>query len=530
MVTKMGRTACSLLVVILMIVSMTACSTSNNQPQTTSPTVATATPTDASQTATNPPEENPYEKPITFTSMSPNAYTPNADNRTVVWLEKKFNVKITWDVLAWADYVGALPTRLASGDIPDVFTEINGTRPSSFTDYITDGVIREVSQYLGDYPNLARYLNEEHPEINKYFGEKDGKLYGVPPYYGYSRHSIIYRKDWFDAVGVKTPDNWDEFKTALKSVMQADPGGTHPYGLSVFSIAFFENSLPSFTGECDSWYQKDSKWIFKAFDSGFRDYVAYWESLYDEGILDPEWNLLKTQDVVSKFASGKIVATMDHINSGEWKIFEDPLKEANPTSDMELMLPYPQGPAGRYWVRNNGFFTIDCFSAKNDDDTFKRILAIYDWNHTDEGKMVSLYGLEGTHYTINASNEVVRNMDETNKDAYAPGSGQYPMYLGGSSQWLSKFDVPQVSANGEALAQYGITNSTMINIPLDSKTAWDDLNTRFNEVYKEWYPQFFIGQKSVKDDWDDFLQALTNAGYSDLQQYYSQYGSVLDIK
>lgn len=473
--------------------------------------------------------DNPYGDfvRLKFFSASPNV--PADDNRTVVWVEEKFNVDIQWEASPWGDYGNALSTKLAAGDIPDWFQIQGGSRHTMMDELIEDGIVINYRDYLDDYPNLKRYVDQEHPEIQILFGETNSNdLYAIPGFFGYQRHAPLYRKDWFDQLGLGVPDTWQDYKEALKKVMEADPEGTKPYGVSTFAIGFLENSLPAFTGRADSWYQKDGEWIYRAFDPGFKEWLAFWESMYDEGIMDPEWNLLKRSDVTSKFASGKIAATFNHINTVNWNIFYDPLMEANPDAEMALMIPYPAGPAGRYWVRNDGYFMAELINANSDEAVIRRALAIFDWNHTDEGEMTSTYGLEGVHYTIQ-NGEVVRDLEETNKDAGTPGGDQFIRRLGANPVLREQIEIPQIRANSQALAEYGVTNAVRIDIPLDVRSDWQDLNTRFSEANNEWYPKFFIGEADVADDYDDYLQALRDAGYEQMQDYFEKYGYVLDL-
>jgi hypothetical protein len=51
---------------------------------------------------------------------------------------------------------------------------------------------------------------------------------------------------------------------------------------------------------------------------------------------------------------------------------------------MALIIPYPAGPFGRFWVRNDGYFMTDVLNAKSDAKVIERIFAIMDWNKTSE--------------------------------------------------------------------------------------------------------------------------------------------------
>lgn len=481
--------------------------------------------------ASGQPEQTATAGPVAFTVFVPEANIPAETNRTTQWLEERFDVDITWTSSPWGEYHNSLVTRLAAGDIPDWFTVQGSTRHPIYDELVADEIVVNLEDHLSRYANLYRYVNDEHPEIRTLFGEPaDDGLYAIAPFFGYQRHGLFYRKDIADSLGLSTPSTWDEFRTFLQAMVDADVENTDPFGLSVFTRALLDNSIPAFTGEAAGWYIRDGQWIHQAFDPGFRQWVAYWQQMYDDGLLDPEWHLLRTADVVSKFASGRIVASLNHINTGNWDLFEDPLLSARPSAEMALLLPYPEGPAGRYWVRNDGYFMAYSLSAQSSPAVRDRMLDIWDWNHTEEGQNVSTFGVEGVHWTLQ-NGQVSRNLPESRLDSIALGDGEHwPMYLGANFSLREQIEIEPIRQNSQALAQYGVSQSAYrITVPLADRTEWDGLITRFNETNTEWLLRFLTGEADVGTDYDAYLEALRENGYDGIVSFYERFGEVLDL-
>ncbi|MDD5898949.1 MAG: extracellular solute-binding protein [Clostridia bacterium] len=73
------------------------------------------------------------DKPITLSYMTCESWTPEyslADNREI-WqqIEKDTGIKIEWNVISGSDYTTVLKTRIAGGDLPDIFWLDASTNP-----------------------------------------------------------------------------------------------------------------------------------------------------------------------------------------------------------------------------------------------------------------------------------------------------------------------------------------------------------------------------------------------------------------
>src|ERR1700736_5553771 len=117
----------------------------------------------------------------------------NADFKT-----KHPNVTVDVQIQQWSDVTTKLDTAFAGSTPPDVM-ELGNTLVAK---YAAAGALQDISSKKSGYDNSGTWLQSLTDSCTL-----SGKLYCVP-YYAGSR-AIIYRKDMFDAAGVKPPDSLD---------------------------------------------------------------------------------------------------------------------------------------------------------------------------------------------------------------------------------------------------------------------------------------------------------------------------------
>jgi putative aldouronate transport system substrate-binding protein len=129
--------------------------------------------------------------------------------------------------------------------------------------------------------------------------------------------------------------------------------------------------------------------------------VAQLRSLYAEGILDPDFALLKDSDASAKFMGGQ--AFMVLAGQVYWNNYEDAFKKANPGKSAEevigLIDMWPNPRDGkRYYFTETPYWSESMFRGDLDDEKMERVLALLDYMYTDEYKIKASMGIEGVDY------------------------------------------------------------------------------------------------------------------------------------
>src|ERR1700694_737790 len=163
-------------------------------------------------TAANTPAET---GPLTVWLMNGSAPQSVIDGTNADFKAKYPNVTVNVEIQQWGSIGTKLDTAFAGSTPPDVM-ELGNTLVAK---YAAAGALADIGSKKAGYDNSGTWLQSLTDSCTV-----SGKLYCVP-YYAGSR-AIIYRKDLFDAAGVKPPDSLDGLLTVGKTLMtknSADP-------------------------------------------------------------------------------------------------------------------------------------------------------------------------------------------------------------------------------------------------------------------------------------------------------------------
>ena len=130
-----------------------------------------------------------------------------------------------------------LKTRIARGDIPDIFV----TYPIEY-----DYILRVNKGYLLDLTN-EKFVKNIQPEIqNRYL--VNGRMYGVA--LSQNAVGVLYNKDIFTELKLKIPRTWDEFIQIMETIRKAGKqpllmANKDPIQISVFNLNLVANEFDS---------------------------------------------------------------------------------------------------------------------------------------------------------------------------------------------------------------------------------------------------------------------------------------------
>ncbi len=336
-------------------------------------------------------------------------------------IRKKLNITIKPASVTWDDYVQKIQIWAASGQLPDLFAvDFAGT--SSFDRFVADKLVQALPDDLSAYPHLKKVM--EIPE-NQAFKHKDGKFYSIPrmtfssPDMLAGDKTIYIRKDWMEQVGMtKEPESLDEFIALMKAFVEKDPdqnGKDDTIGLTAYSPTALLNLMlsyePGLASGANKWIKEGGEWIPALFSKNVLPGIQAFKKMYDEGALDKDVALIKGNEGLDKFTSGKAGAItynggpgmIQYSMEGEW----DKANPGKKITDSIKMLHFWKAPDGNYYRPSAMLsFSENYISAKVDAKKLDRILRFIDYFLTDEGLSYSRYGLEGLDYT-KEGNEVV---------------------------------------------------------------------------------------------------------------------------
>lgn len=525
---------------LALMLSMTACSSGNKEASGTSNSTApNAAGTNAPATAGA--EDYTFGADQTFHSNEPVTYSMmysdhenypyNKDWRLWSAIQEKTNVNFDLAITARTEYENQKSLLVNSGDAPYII-------PKTYDEsaFVATGQIVPVSDWVQYMPNYMKAVKDWGMEEDlKAKLKEDGKYYVLPGMWEIAGggYSYIIRKDVFEAAGVDVEGqqgNWtyEDFYEAMKKVKDFT-GSNYVLsdqfkGDSALNIAAVQYGVTAGWGLSNGlvFDQDKQQFVFADASDDFKDYLGYFNKLVNEGIMDPESFTQEDDAAQAKFFKGDT-----YVISGIYQVMAD-FKSKMQVPDSELyMITQPGGPKGKLQVETsrleNGIMISQNALDDLGEEEFIKMLRFVDWFwYSNEGQMLSLWGVEGETYTLDADGNVVLNPDiyynginegaakQLNVD-YGFAGGMFA-YGGSEKLKLSKM----TDGEKDFVSRVQSTRDTRKQAPPIMATPEENeqmklISTPLMDYVKTMTLKFVTGQEKL-DNWDQYTAQVEANG------------------
>ena len=295
---------------------------------------------------------------------------------------------------------------MASGSYPDIIEYKWIDYPGGPQAALDDKIIMPLNDIIDKYaPNLKKYL-ETHPDIAKLISTDDGTYYVFPFLRGesYENNNLIFsegwvwRKDLLEKAGIDyIPETPEELYTALVALKNI--GVQIP--LTIRKDHISRVLSPGF----DSWddfYVEDGTVKYGRIEDSRKDYLAFANKLYTEGLLDNDYLSVDKKSQAVKVLNNMIGATYAPGGSGigTWL---PALRAEDPSVEMVSARPIsPSRDRLSKFAKMNSIYDKSGTSAaistscKNVEAAAK----LLDYNFTEEGRLLANFGIEGVTFNM----------------------------------------------------------------------------------------------------------------------------------
>ncbi|WP_165452483.1 extracellular solute-binding protein [Paenibacillus thalictri] len=411
---KLSSGACTLAALL----TLAGCGGGAGSGQTAAPAGASTTP------QSDKKSETPLEMQMTVQLFD---QVPNMDN--AYWKEfmKRTNTKLNIEWIPDGDYTTKLNLILASGNIPEILVVPDLKHPP-LVNAVKNGAFWDLTPLLGDfskYPNLKNFSAPGAWDNSKVLG----KNYAIPKNRPQLSGGPKIRQDWLDKLGIAMPETLDDYRAALKKIVDADLDGTgkkSTLGL-VSKASLLTGSAGGFGdafGTSKPTFDKEGGLIYETLTPQYADLIAWLRDLYKDGILAKEFSVMKPTQAVELFESGKAASLVNESFRYDYTFMQS-IKKVQPSAVVDSTPPL-KGPAGyavRYSTGVSGAFLI---SKKVPEEKVKRILDYFELTNSKDYYDFTTNGLEGIHY--NKVNGDIVLTDQHKKDV-GPTSPWQPITL-----------------------------------------------------------------------------------------------------
>lgn len=262
----------------------------------------------------------------------------------------------------------------------------------------------------------------------------------------------------------------------------------------------------------------------------YKEYLAFMNKLYSEGLLDPDFMVQDRTNVQSKVINGEVGAWVEMMPTGlgnlrRQVLADDPNSEfypvgvLNPVLEEGQQLVYKQGNAA--YIGSGAAITTSC-------EDIATACKVLDYGWSEEGNRILNWGIEGESYEFVDGWPKLTDSIVNNDQGIAPSeafgvyrnlNGPYPMdhsqrleskrdYTlkeGEVDENLKSLDLWSSSANGTVRA--GLPSTTMLTEEsAEYANAYNELSTYAAEMFSK----FVMGNESLDNfaKYQDNLKAL----------------------
>jgi putative aldouronate transport system substrate-binding protein len=428
------------------------------------------------------------------------AMPEDEDDFVKTGIDKALNIDLQLQLPGGNDYTVALNTRIASGDMPDIFSV-----PSRqyLSQYVANGVILDLTKYKDKLSETFKLIGEE--SVKK--GEIDNKLYAISKAKAGNANSLLLRKDWLDKLGLKMPTTPDELLAVAKAFAENDPDGNGKKDTYGFSGSGFGGFTPLFAPygvtPKENFLVKDGKLTCTLYEDGYKDAIAEINKFVTAGALDPDFLINTGSNVTDKAVQGKVGII--------WSTWANMLKDdqvanekaVNPNATW-VQVDALTGPAGKYVetvdISNSPAIYSIPKSLEKNPAKLQRVFDLLNYVSSEEGNRLVDFGVEGRHYNVTDG-----------KVVSTPLMGKECGYTW-AYQFTGRDEIPYLSAKfvNQAKAIEYANNLPRITI----LTGFFDIPTEVNKADVEKYiesevAKFIYGKRSISE-FDTFSDTLNN--------------------
>jgi len=380
-----------------------------------------------------------------------------------------------------------------------------------------DGGLLVLNDYLDEYcPNIVAAF-EKYPELKSASTACDGNIYEICGMKEMvSSFTYVIRQDWLDAVGAEMPTTVDELHEVLLKFKSEDPNGN---GDEIPVISRWQSDFVGhILGLWDSGtglLVRDGKVEFQPMEENFKVGMANVVQWYAEGLIDPE---VFTREDARNVLYGE--------NRGGFTIdwpasttqYNQSLADTVPGFN-NVVMGVPVDQNGNQYMKFKSTpyagtgISINCKNVE-------AALTLIDFLYSEEGQILSTYGIEGESYTIEDGEYVFGDVITSDEGGITSGRENFGCihHLGGIDPVELEY---AIVTNEETLEGYELYSENADWYPTD---LYNDYNFKYtsdelqevtlilssiesyvNEKCQSW----ILGSSDFEAEYDSFISELS---------------------
>lgn len=319
-----------------------------------------------------------------------------------------------------------VPMMIASGEYPDIiFAKSDGVS------LVDAGALIDLTDLIDQYgPNIKKLYGDNFNRLK--YSEEDPSIYqlcqagvGNVPYTTSGTAQLQFAV--LEANNYEIPYTLEQYEQQIKSYMAENPtiDGLDTIGLTIscadwhwyITLANPSGFIANASPDNGQWIIEDDnnyKATYKHAADGQKEYYQWLNRMYAEGILDPDFATQTHDDYIAKIASGRVLGILD----ANWdyadaeKVLEADGKYERTYAGLPVTMSEDQKCAS---LMNQGLQVGWGIGITTSCEDPVRAIKFIDWLCTDEGQILTHWGIEGVNYFVDENGNRYRTEEEINR-------------------------------------------------------------------------------------------------------------------
>lgn len=454
------------------------------------------------------------------------AVTTNNDSVVIKELRRRTGINLQIEAIPRATYQEKMKLYLASkNNMPDIFN--GGVSLEEATKYGQQGAFETISDHYDELPNLKEIFFDKADEYGtegkiRNVLSGDGKLY-IFPAYDVNRdvnHGFLYRKDIFDANGIKMWSNPEEFLDALRTLKKLYPEST-PFasktGLYIFRDFSYNWGLNGF----DPYYDEETgKWKISPTDPKFKTVLDFLKTMFDEGLIDPEFITATQLSWTSKMTQAdKAFVTWDWI--GRLDQFKLQTEETVPDYDLR----YAEPLNGKVVTLPRAFASG---TAVTKNEKSMKALKLLDYMLSESGARLITMGIEGVTYNM-GENGFAEYIDVNGSNDINVLEEKYGLYISGLYKRFHRQSGYFNFSEKEKEAQDMMLNKEdgfwpedpVLSFTEEEKAVITEKQAGIKKAAEEFATKYILSDETGDAAWESWLKKAETLGVPEVEAAYN---------
>lgn len=444
--------------------------------------------------------------------------------------KKQTNVDVEMRIFPYETATERLNLDLNSGDYADVVGGWTLSDSMILTYGVNQGVFIPLEDYFAEYcPRITEIL--DLPGVREEMTAPDGHIYAIPYVCDDTKvgYSPYINGRWLKNVGMDIPTTTEEFEAVLKAFKEQDANGNgDPNDEIPFSADPNNKYIESMTG----WFGLpmgksgigilDDEVVFAGASSTYREFLSWFNSLYEQGLIDLE---IFTQDSSTWEGKGNrdLYGVSIAYGSGE---FSGIVLEGGEKSEFDV-LPVLNTDKGGMWMRDTNGFSVYRTQAVITDNAehpevicrwFDNAFQLENGIGCNRGPVGTVVFKEDDGYRAID----VKTLSEEDQEKFSWGNlwpQSLPKYMPSGFKYIEDHPTYNEKKVMEDTYEPYLTKTTIPSfwIPLDKIDRYSDIASALTDYFNQRQAMFISGEMDIDDDtqWQSYVDGLYALGLED---------------